>query len=91
MRPMSTYVDLILNRVEFKIIAGILLEKTVYHIVALKYTIAWCVNGMAPCTDSIEIILNVTLRQKQRIEHLVVFFATLVLKSSDKSIMLLPK
>ena len=68
MRPMSTYVDLILNRVEFKIMACILLEKTVYHIAALKYTIAWCVNVMA-----IEIILNVTLRQKQRIEHLVVF------------------
>ena len=53
--------------------ACILLEKTVYHIAALKCTIAWCVNVMAPQTDSIEIILNVTLRQKQRIEHLVVF------------------
>ena len=73
MRPMSTYVNLILNRVEFKIMACILLEKTVYHIAALKYTIAWCVNVIAPCTDSIEIILNVTLRQKQWIEHLVVF------------------
>ena len=40
MRPMFTYVDLILNRVEFKIMACILLEKTVYHIAALKYTIA---------------------------------------------------
>ena len=36
---MSTYVDLILNRVEL-IVACILLEKTVYHIAALKYTIA---------------------------------------------------
>ena len=36
---MSTYVDLILNRVEFKIMACILLEKN-YHIAALKYTIA---------------------------------------------------
>ena len=72
MRPMSTYVDLILNRVEFKIMACLILKK-LYHIAALKCTIAWCVNVMAPCTDSIEIILNVTLRQKQRIEHLVVF------------------
>ena len=40
MRPMSTYVDLILNRVEFKIMACIILEKTVYDIAALKYTIA---------------------------------------------------
>ena len=71
--------------------AWILLEKTVYHIAALKYTIGWCVNVMAPCTDAIEIILNVTLRQKQRIEHVVVFFTTLVLKSSEKFIMLLPK
>ena len=71
MRPMSTYVDLISNRVEFKIMACILLEKTVYHIAALKYSIAWCVNVMAPCTNSIEIILNVTLREKQGIEHLV--------------------
>ena len=39
MRPMSTYVDLTLNRVEFKIMACILLEKSVYHIAALKYTI----------------------------------------------------
>ena len=70
---MSTYVDLILNRVEFRIMACILLEKTVYHIPALKYTIAWCVNVMSPFTDLIEIKLNVTLRQKQRIEHLVVF------------------
>ena len=90
MRPISTYVDLILNRVEFKIMAYILSEKTVYHIAALKYTIAWCVNVIALSTDSIEIILNVTLRQKQRIEHLVVF-SLIVIKSSDKSIMLLPK
>ena len=69
---MSTYVDLILNRAKFKIMACILLEK-LYHIAALKYTIAWCVNVMAPFTDSIEIILNVTLRQKQRIENVVVF------------------
>ena len=62
MRQMSTYVDLILNRVEFKIMVCILLEKTVYHIAALKYTIASCVNVMALCTYSIEIILNVTLR-----------------------------
>ena len=40
MRTMSTYVDLILNRAEFKIMVCILLEKTVYHIAALKYTIA---------------------------------------------------
>ena len=73
MRPMSTYVDLTLNRVEFKIMACVLWKRTVYHIAALRYTFAWCVNVMAPCTDSIEIILNVTLRQKQRIEHLVVF------------------
>ena len=63
---MSTYVDLILDRVELN---------------ALIYTIAWCVNVMVPCTDSLEIILNVTLRQKQRIEHLVVFSLAYYLKA----------
>ena len=87
---MSTYVDLILNRVEFKIMACILLEKTVSHCCIGIYYYLMCERyGTLYRFNRDHIKCKSEVKTKNR--TLNNFFTALVLKSSDKSIMLLPK
>ena len=87
---MSTYVDLILNTVEFKIMACILLEKTVSHCCIEIYYCLMCERYSTLYRFNRDHIKR-SPEAKRKNRTLSTFFTMLVLKSSDKSIMLLPE
>ena len=85
---MSTYVDLILNGVEFKIIACILLEKTITLLIEIYYCFM-CERYGTLYRFNRDHKCNSEAKTKNR--TLSSFFTEFELKCSDKFIMLLPK